>query len=128
MVCREIYEAALRLLSESVVDGENADYEERAPYLIAAFCTDVKETDAAWRRAYAEEGQGEWNAVYVSLDDIFPLAERFAPAAAYYLAAMLVLENNEDMSDRLYDRCSDLVSAVREGIPCEISPIINRYL
>ena len=129
MTCREIYEAALRLLGESTVYGENDDYEERAPYIIAAFCTDVRETDEAWREASGKE-DGETAAcssVCIGLDEEFPLSDRFAPSAAYYLAAILVLESNETLSDRLYDKCSDAVSRIRDGIPSEAMPIINKY-
>ena len=127
MTCREIYEAALAMLAESMASGDNDDYKERAPYLLAAFCTDIKETDAMWREACVEDAQGEWNAVYLPLEDDFPLSDRLAPAAAYYLASMLVLDSNESLSDRLYDECSDILSRVKEGIPSTAAPIINRY-
>ena len=42
---REIYENALRLLALSAHEGENEDYEERAPYLLAAFCTEMTELE-----------------------------------------------------------------------------------
>ena len=129
MTCRDIYEAALRLLGESTVYGENEDYEERAPYIIAAFCTDVRETDEAWREATeGDDSDTPWSSVRIGLDANFPLSDRFAPSAAYYLAAILVLESNEALSDRLYDKCSDAVSRIRDGIPCETVPIINKYV
>ena len=48
-------------------------------------------------------------------------------AAALYLASMLVMEDFEDLSDRLYDRYCDLVSRFCEAVCVENSPITDVY-
>ena len=45
MTNRDIYLRALSIIGESCDAEENEDYEERAPYLLAAFCTEAKEID-----------------------------------------------------------------------------------
>ena len=127
MTVQDIYEAALRILAESSDPADNADYAERAPFIIAAFCTQNAALDKATRRMLSEGSQHDFNAAYIELDDEFPLLERFAPAAALYLASMLVMEDFEDLSDRLYDRYCDLVSRFCEAVCVENSPITDVY-
>ena len=65
--------------------------------------------------------------VCVSLEDSFPLSPAFAPAIIYYLASMLVLDENSEMSDTLFDRFSDALSAIRDGLPTSVEKILDRY-
>ena len=120
---RQIYEAALRLLAESTVDGENEDYEERAPYILAAFCTEM----TALSRHLSAKNGNEYDPVFLPLDDTFPLAGRLSAAATMYLAAMLILESDEERSDKLYAQYCDAVSRISDEIPATIEPISNRY-
>ena len=116
MLCEQIYESALALLGESLNPGDNNDYEERAPYLIAAFCTEAQETDKAWRNSLNLGTQIIWDPIRIGLDDLFPLSDRFACAAAFYVAAMLVIDSDEDLSDKLYDRFCDAMSTIDSNI------------
>lgn len=127
MLCSDIYDSALRLLGESVNDGENDDYKERAPYLLASFCNEAKSTDKAWRLSVDVGSQGEWNSVCIPLTQKFPLCDRFASAAAFYVAAMLVIDTDESLSDKLYERFCDAMSTISEDIPAIIESIANRY-
>lgn len=125
---KDIYHGALRILSESMVDGANDDYEERAPYIIAAFCNECRDADAAYRRANSLGEAAEVNAVYVDLNDDFPCAPRFSSACCTYLAAMLIIDQDSDLSDRLYDKYSDMMSSICAGIPASVERISERYL
>lgn len=123
---RQIYEAALRLLAESTVDGENEDYEERAPYILAAFCTEMTELN---RQLSSKNGASfaEYDPVFLPLDESFPLADRLSVAATMYLAAMLILESDEERSDKLYAQYCDAVSRISDAIPATLEPISNQY-
>lgn len=127
MINREIYEAALRVLAQSSADGENEDYEERAPYLIASFCSEAEEIDRYLRRAMGMAAAESFGRVWLALEEEFPLLERLAPVACLYLAAMLVLEENGDLSDTLYERYCDAISSLRNGIPAVLESIADRY-
>ena len=116
MLCEQIYESALALLGESLDPNDNTDYEERAPYLIAGFCAEAQERDKDWRSSMNHGTQGTWNSVCISLDEIFPLSERFACAAAFYVAAMLVVDSDEELSDTLYDRFCDAMSTIDSAL------------
>ncbi len=123
---RQIYDAALRLLAESTVDGENEDYEERAPYLLAAFCTEMTELNAKLCKSQGNTPVAH-DAVLLPLEENFPLADRLSAAATLYLSAMLILEDDEERSDKLYAQYCDAVSRISDAIPATLEPIPNQY-
>ena len=122
MLCEQIYESALARLGESLNENDNSDYEERAPYLVAAFCSEAQERDKAWKASSGIGSQSTWNPVFISLDEAVPLSERFASAAAFYVAAMLVVESDEALSDKLYDRFCDAISTIDSNISITKDP------
>ena len=127
MTNREIYTSALCILAESTSEGDNEDYEERAPYLIAAFLTEASDADTALRKALDEPIAAHFNAVFASLDNEFPLLDRFSTAAAMYVAAMLTIDDFPDVSDRIYDKYSDVMSSICSSVPAVCERIQNRY-
>ncbi len=127
MKCKEIYDSALRVLAESTVPSDNDDYEERAPYLLATFCCELAGTDSALRRLLGKGSATEFNEVYLPLDTDFPLLPRFASAAALYLAAMLIIDDEQDFSDKLYERYCDKISAICSTVPAVAEKIKNKY-
>lgn len=126
--CRDVYTAALAMISEPQSDtSRRADFDERAPYLLAAMCDEARAMDAVFRRACDEEAQEQFSPVCLELDAAFPLTERFAAPAATYLAAMLVLDENEELSDKLYGRYCDLMSDLCATCPASSAPIVDVY-
>jgi hypothetical protein len=124
---RDIYLRALAILGESCDLEENEDYEERAPYLIAAFCTEAKETDASYRESMKMSPAKEIDCVHIPLEAAFPLADRFINAAANYLAAMLIIDENTALSDKIYDKYCDLMATIQSEIPASIEKIAQKY-
>lgn len=106
---------------------DTADYEERATYLLAAFCSDMTEIQETYREMTGEGGERIPPAACLPLDGEFPCPERFYSPAAYYLAAMLVIEENPDFSDRLFARYSDAISTICESLHWQASPIEDLY-
>jgi hypothetical protein len=45
-----------------------------------------------------------------------------------YLASMLMLGEDDELSDRLYDKYSDIMSTITTNIPALIEKINNRYI
>ena len=126
MTNRELFENALRLLAQPT-DGSNEDYEERAPFLIASFCNEAQEVDAFLRMASGISSAVEFTRIWLDLDESFPLLEQLAPAACLYLAAMLVLDEDMSLSDRLYELYTEALSNIRSGISCTLETIADRY-
>ena len=125
---KDIYKAALHLLSQPVSEDENEDFEDRAPFLISAFCFDVLEIDSVLRRLLGIKPLEDFNRVYLPLDEDFPLVDKLAYPAAKYLAAMLVIDENPGLSDNLYEKYCDSISRLRSEIPCVSESIKNKYL
>ncbi len=124
----EIYNGAMRILSEQIDPDMNEDYQERAPYLIAAFCDEIKDIDRAYRMANSLPEAPEVNAVCIELTEDFPCAPRFASACCMYLASTLLLGEDDELSDRLYDKYSDIMSTISMGIPSFVEKIGDRYI
>ena len=125
---KDIYESALRILAESAAPEDNEDYEERAPYLLAAFCTEAEDTDKALRASLGEKKEAEaFNAVFLPLEARFPLLPRFSAAASFYLAAMLIIDDNAELSDRLYDKYCDAISRIQSTVPALTETVTDRY-
>ncbi len=124
---RDIYISALHLIGERADAVENEDYAERAPYILAAFCTESAETDTAYRLQKGLAPRGSVNCVCIPLESDFPCADRFVNAATSYLAAMLVIDENMELSDKLFDRYCDCMATIQSELPAHIEKIAQRY-
>lgn len=127
MLNSEIYESALRLLGESLNTGENEDYKESAAFLIAAFCNETEGIDDSIRRMCGLYERPYFNPVWVSLDEEFPSSERLAPAASFYLAAMLILDDDPERSDALYEKYCDSIATIESSLPMMSERISDMY-
>ena len=124
---KSIFDSALRLLAESTEPCDVEDYAERAPYLLATFCTEVADVDAALRKMENSAPAKSFHSVFMPLQDTFPLLPRFSSAAAYYLAAMLIIDEDADASDRFYDKYCDSISKICASLQAISHPIKNKY-
>jgi hypothetical protein len=127
MLLRNIYDTALKLLGEVECTASESELAERAPYIGAALCTEASALDRAYRRAFGMEKAPEVNDLYIDLASEFPLADRFAPAAAYYMAAMLILDEDVELYEKLFDRFCDALASISAEIPFVKGSIANVY-
>ena len=123
---RDVFSLAMALLSESGDRYAISDYEERAGYLIPSFCLEVRGLNDRLAAVGGGAGCGELPP-YVSLDEVFPVSEAFVPAAAFYLAGMLVLAEDGELSDTLFARYANAVSEISDALPARLEPIRSRY-
>ena len=134
MTCtnRDIFTSALALIGESA-DGSVSDYEERAPYLLGSFCTQARAIDKQIRRAQKLGTQPSFSSVYLDLDASFPLCDELTTAAAVYVAAMLVIDEDSSLSDSLYEKYCDAMATLATlnqspfGEPAVCEPIAEHY-
>lgn len=127
MTNREIYEAALSHLAQ-VREDACEDYEERAPYLLAAFVNECRGMDAFYSAAHGRTARQDRTVILLDLDENFPLDDRFCHAAAFYVAALLVEVEDEELSDRLFARYADAVSRIaNEETPAGIGQVRDVY-
>lgn len=136
MTNQGIYDGALRMIAETGESGRTDDYEERAPYLLSAFFNENALTDRLYRQFASLPAQGSYSAAFAELDEEYPFCDRTVYAAECYLAAMLILDENQEISDKLYDRYACSMTAMREEIPgaeaagaaYECGDIVDKYV
>lgn len=127
MTARDILNSAAALICETVSEAESVDYLERAPYILSSFCSQCKRVDADYRRAHAMEKITYSSKATLGLDESFPLIDELIPAATYYLAALLVLDENEQLSDKLMDLYTDSVACLAASLPMLLESIAEKY-
>ncbi len=125
--CREIYNAALRIIGEPNQPNISDDYEERAPYIMAIFCSEAKTLDTQYRKAHLYEEAVAFDEISISLDEDFPLSARFFSIAVSYMAAMLVIDEDPELSDKFFEKYCTSMMSVRTDIPLLKEQIVQRY-
>ncbi len=101
---QEIYNNALALIAQDINGKDIDDLEDRAPYLIASFCCSAKNIDKSIRKDEGLDEQKNFSSVYLSLNEDFPLCSTLSSPAALYVAAMLMIDEDPDLSDSIYDK------------------------
>ena len=127
MKIQEIYDGALRLAGEISLSGANEDYEERAPYLTAIICHRYGHLDRLYRKAHGLEEQNLLSLTKFPFPATFPLSDCFVYPISLHLAALLVLEENPDLSQHLTDMADHAVEEIRHSIPFCKEEIISHY-
>ena len=114
----------MRLLNET--DKNTLDYEDRASYILATFCAESSMIDNRYRVENGAGPKAPFSKLYIDLDHTFPLSDVLLPAAQFYLAAMLVIDENEELSDRYFAKYTDVISSILHATS-KASPIKDRY-
>ena len=127
MINRDIYTNALSLLAQNTDGSETSDFEERAPYILANFCREAFGLDKHLRIASGLTAQKEFGKMILELDSEFPLLDRFVTVGATYLAAMLIIDEDRELSDRLYDMYCDAMATLQCQMPSIIEKITEKY-
>ena len=123
----EIYYSAVQLLNEDQEMPDVADYERRAGYLLATFTTLATPVDITYRELNGLPALSQKSYTYVELTKFFPLSTIFAPAATYYLASMLVLDENEELSDKLFALYVNEIATIQASFPAQNLKTVDRY-
>ena len=124
---REIFEAALALLAEPMNDERIEDYASRAPYILAGFFYENGNIDDKYREFTGLEPRNYTHAVYADLDADFPFADRFVSAASANLASLLIIDENNELGDKLFDIYSTSMTKIVSEIPASCESILNIY-
>lgn len=127
MTCKDIYNSALHLISQTDGKSDIRDYDERFPYLMAIFCSETEWLDDAYRMATGKDIRQDYCLTALGFSDVFPLCDTFASAAAYYIAAMLIIDENETFSDKLFDKYCTKMSTIADHLPAKIEKIKETY-
>ena len=124
----DVLTQAFKRFGKSLTNEQRADYTSRAPYLLATVCSEAKDLDKRYREAYGLGSAPEFNEVEIDPINEFPLCERFVGAASAYLAAMFIIDENMELSDKFFDVYCDNMARIGSEIPTNIEKIAQKYL
>ena len=129
MIYYDILDGAKAAVCEDVAASHTTeDYVTRGQFLLASFVVKYASLDAVWRKTHGMEPKEiDTDMASVNPRDEFPLCDIFAPIATDYLASGLVIDENEEMSDKFFDRYITGVMEIRNSLPAEQAPIVDRY-
>lgn len=129
MIYYDILDSAIAAVCEDVnASKATEDYIARGQFILATFVVQYASLDASWREAHGiDPKEIDTNMALISPRDEFPLCDVFAPVAINYLASGLVLDEDEEMSDKFFDRYITGMMEIRNALPAKQSPIIDRY-
>jgi hypothetical protein len=108
---------------DSIMD----DYTDRAPYIFAALVSEASRLDQLYRKAHGLPDQPPYDPMEISLSSEFPLCDRFASAAVNYTAAMLILDDDVSLYEKLFHRWCDALCVIGTEIPATLHGIVNKY-
>jgi hypothetical protein len=112
----DIYNKALSFMGDLNDPLGNFDYAERAPYIIASFCSNARSTDKALRKINGLPDTAAFSRISIALLEQFPLCDELVHPASLYLAAMLIADDNPDLSDTLYDQYCDFMATLAASL------------
>ena len=129
MTYYDILDSAVAAVCEDVTSSHAIeDYIIRGQFLLASFVTQYANLDGHFREANKLEPQViKTDIVSIDPEDEFPMCDVFIPSATYYVAAGMVLDENEEMSDKFFDRYVNGILQIRNELPAQQSAIIDKY-
>lgn len=129
MIYQDIIFGACAAVCEDLTNSaDTADYHERAEYLLASFVMQHAAADANYRRGNGlPEAAPIAAAARIDPEEGFPLSDVFFPIAVNHLAAALVIDENEEMSDRFFDRYVNAMIELRGSIPAMQEKVADKY-
>lgn len=126
--CIDVLTQAYKRITGQLTSEQLIDYSARGPYLLATFCTEAKELDTAYRKSKGLPDAPDFDEVELDPISRFPLSDRFVTAASAYIAAMLTIDENEALSDKLFDIYCDNMARIQSEIPAQIERIAKKHL
>lgn len=129
MTYYDVLNGALAATCENtLISRATEDYIFRGQFLLANFVTQYARLDKQYRQANnLEIREIQTDMVSVDTEDEFPLSDVFIPVAIYFAASGFVLDENEEMSDKFFDRYVNGILEIRQGLPAVQSAIVDKY-
>ena len=130
MDCLSLFAMAAALTGENGFDPESEPIRRRAPALITAAAVSLHELDCAYRIGVLGEPLPDAGLPLPEireLSDPLPVCDRLAPALACCVAALLVRDENRELSDSLSADFTALCAGIARSIPASVERIREIY-
>lgn len=121
----DIYKKALELLGGRFDRDRLIEYTIRAPYILGGFFYENCALDDRYREILGCGRRKYTHTVYADLALDFPFVKRFQAAAEYYMASILVLEDDGETGDKFYGLYSGEMAEIISEIPTNADIVIN---
>ena len=122
-----VTESIVNSADNKIIVEMRKDVEDKFPYAMASVCCELSELDKLYRKINGKSEQPGFCATWIDCTEEFPLSERFAAACIMYISSMMLLDIDEKISDRYYDKYILSVSRIESEIPFGVGLTAEKY-
>lgn len=126
MNCRNIFNCAAALIAEDPYDENNEDLLIRSVNIINTFIYNTYDVGNLYEMRVLNQFERHYREVE-NIDDTFPLCDDIAGICIYYLAAMLINNENTELSGKFYNEYKTMLNNIVDKIPADIQSISDIY-
>ena len=126
MNCRKIFNRSQALIAEDPYDENNNDLQVRSIDVINTFIQTLYDVSNLYEVRVLKLPEPEYIEIS-DIDDNFPLCNDMAVACIYYLASVLINNENSELSDKLLREYKLIINDIMLKIPAEIEKISDFY-
>ena len=110
-----------------VMDKIQLDIEEKFPFAIASFCSNVATIDREYRKFKGYRTQPSFSEYMIEISEDFPLCERFVFPAIMYISSIILMDIDEKRSEDFYDKYAASVSQIVSELPYQQLKTVEKY-
>jgi len=126
MNCRKIFNYAAALIAEDPYDENNEDLYARSVGAINTFICNAYDTAKMYETLKLKYPEPPYREVD-DIDDEFPLSDDIAGVCIYYLASVLMNNENTELSSKLENEYKRLLDDIIIKIPAAVDKISDIY-
>ena len=129
--CQDVYETVAALIGEDHSDSAAEPIKQRIPALISVCAVEMYELDRAYRMYVLGNPESASSADIFpgvsSLSDPLPVCDRLLAPMSFKVAALVVRDENPELSEMLMSDCVKSCAAVAESIPAKVGYTLDVY-
>lgn len=122
-----VRESVEKVKEESVAADIRQEIEEKFPFIMASFCSNLAKLDKLYRELRGDEAQPEFSSCFIDVSDDFPLSARFVFPSIMYASSLVLIDLNEKKSDDFYAKYVDSVSEIANEIGFLSGSTVEKY-
>ena len=111
-ISETVRESLDRTDESEVADKIRMDIDEKFPFALASFCSNLAVLDREYRLLKGYDAQHVFSEYIIETTDEFPLCDRFVFPAIMYVSSIILMDVDEKMSDEFYDKYASSVSKI----------------
>ena len=101
--------------------------QDKTHYALASVCSNLAKLDRMYRELRGYESQPEFSEYFLDISKEFPLSDRFVFPCVMFVSSMVLIDIDEEQSDKFYDKYACAVSEIASEFPMESESIVEKY-